>query len=72
MRRPAQAASTAVEEIGSSGVDGGGGDRRSREQQSRESGGDLDSFGMKSKMIRGGLLFIGSKIAATVLNQNHC
>jgi hypothetical protein len=33
-----------------------------------ESGGDLDSFRIKSKMTRGGLLFIGSKISAAVLN----
>jgi hypothetical protein len=26
------------------------------------SGGDLETFGMKSEMTRGGLLFIGSKI----------
>jgi hypothetical protein len=33
-----------------------------------ESGGDLESFGMKSKTTRGGLLFIGSKISAMILN----
>jgi hypothetical protein len=32
-----------------------------------ESGGNLECFGMKSKMTRGELLFIGSKISATVL-----
>jgi hypothetical protein len=32
-------ASMAVEETGMSGVDGGGGDRQSRERRSRESGG---------------------------------
>jgi hypothetical protein len=32
-----------------------------------ESSGDLESFGIKSKMTRGGLLFIGSKISAAVL-----
>jgi hypothetical protein len=32
-----------------------------------ESGGDLESFGMKSETARGGLLFIGSKISAAVL-----
>jgi hypothetical protein len=29
-----------------------------------ESGGDLESFGMKSEMTQGGLLFICSKISA--------
>jgi hypothetical protein len=33
-----------------------------------ESGGDLESFRMKSKTIRGMLLFIGSKLSAAVLN----
>jgi hypothetical protein len=37
-----------------------------------ESGGDLESFGMKSEMTWGGLLFIGSKISTAVLNQNRC
>jgi hypothetical protein len=32
-----------------------------------ESGRDLGSFGMKSEMMWGGLLFIGSKISAAVL-----
>jgi hypothetical protein len=32
-----------------------------------ESGGGLESFGMKSEMTRGGLLFVGSKISAAVL-----
>jgi hypothetical protein len=36
-----------------------------------ESGGNLESFGMKSKITQGGLLFIGSKISAMILNQNH-
>jgi hypothetical protein len=49
---------TAAKEIGSSDVNGDGG----------ESGVDLESFGMKSKMTRGGLLFIGSKILAMVFN----
>jgi hypothetical protein len=49
---------TVAEEISSSGVDSG----------RVESGVDLESFGMKSKMTRGGLLFIGSKISAAVLN----
>jgi hypothetical protein len=61
----------AEEEAGSSGIDGGG-DRWSREQRSRQSGGDLKSFGIKSKTTRGELLFIGSKISATILNQNCC
>jgi hypothetical protein len=52
---------TAVEEIGR--VESGG---------VKESSGDLESFGMKSKMARGRLLFIGSKISATVLNWNRC
>jgi hypothetical protein len=47
-----------AEETSSSGVDGSG----------VESGRDLESFGMKSKMTRGGLLFICSKILAAVLN----
>jgi hypothetical protein len=33
-----------------------------------ESGGYLESFGMKSETTWGGLLFIGSKISAAVLN----
>jgi hypothetical protein len=61
-----------VEETGSSGVDGGRGDRWSRERQSRESDGNLESFGMKSEMTRGRLLFIGWKISPSVLNQNRC
>jgi hypothetical protein len=32
------------------GVDGGEGDRRSREHRTRERDGDLESFGMKSEM----------------------
>jgi hypothetical protein len=32
-----------------------------------ESGGDLESFGMKNEMTRDKLLFIGSKLSATVL-----
>jgi hypothetical protein len=32
-----------------------------------ESGRDLESFGMKSETIQGGLLFISSKISAAVL-----
>jgi hypothetical protein len=45
------------------GVDGGKGDRRSR-----ECGGDLESFGMKNEMTRDELLFIGSKLSVAVLN----
>jgi hypothetical protein len=33
-----------------------------------ESDGDLESFGMKGEPIWGGVLFIGSKISAVVLN----
>jgi hypothetical protein len=33
-----------------------------------ESDGDLESFAMKSEMPRGGLLFVGSKLSAVVLN----
>jgi hypothetical protein len=33
-----------------------------------ESDRDLESFGMKSETTRGGLLFIGLKISAAVLN----
>jgi hypothetical protein len=33
-----------------------------------ESDGDLESFRMKSETTRGGLLFIGLKISAAVLN----
>jgi hypothetical protein len=33
-----------------------------------ESGGDLESFGMKSETTRGGLLFIGSKISVAIVN----
>jgi hypothetical protein len=33
-----------------------------------ESGGDLDSFRMKNETTQDGLLFICSKISATVLN----
>jgi hypothetical protein len=53
----------------SSGGGGGGGRRRSGGGlRSRErGGGDLESFGMKNKMTRSGLLFIGSKISITVL-----
>jgi hypothetical protein len=55
---------------------GGGGDRFERRidgggvenNEDLESGGDLDNFGMKSKTTWGGLLFIGLKISAAVLN----
>jgi hypothetical protein len=43
------------------GVDGSSGDRRSREQRG------LRDFWDEKRMTRGGLLFIGSKILATVL-----
>jgi hypothetical protein len=36
-----------------------------------ESVGDLESFTMKSEMSQGGLLFIGLKLLAEVLNYNH-
>jgi hypothetical protein len=36
-----------------------------------ESGEDLESFGMKSKMTRGELLYIVSNISAAVLVKNH-
>jgi hypothetical protein len=61
------------------GVDSGSGNRQSavltmavvtsrvESGKDLESGGDIESFGMKSKMTRGGLLFIGSKISAMVL-----
>jgi hypothetical protein len=61
------------------GIDGGGGDRESavstavavigrvRSGGDLESSRDLESFGMKSEMTRGGILFIGSKISAAVL-----
>jgi hypothetical protein len=48
----------AVEETGSSSVDGGG----------VESGSDLESFAMKSETPWDGLLFIVSKLSAAVLN----
>jgi hypothetical protein len=53
-----------------SGVDGGRGDRRSRERWSREreSGGDLEYFGMKREITWDGLIFIGSKISEAILN----
>jgi hypothetical protein len=44
------------------GVDNNGGDWWSRERRG------LREFGMKSEMTWGGLLFIGSKISAVVLN----
>jgi hypothetical protein len=48
-----------VEETSLNGVDG---DRV-------ESSGDLESFGMKSEMARGGLLFIDSKILAQFVTR---
>jgi hypothetical protein len=73
-RRPARAASTAMEETDMSDVDNDKGDRRSRERHSRvrESGGDLESFRMKNETTRNMLIFICSKISETVLNQNYC
>jgi hypothetical protein len=47
-----------AKETGSSGIDSDG----------VESSRDLESFGMKSEMTRGGLLFIGSKILTVDLN----
>jgi hypothetical protein len=67
-RGPVRAASTVVEEIGMSGVDGG----VESDGVERESSGDLESFRMKREMTRGGLIFIGSKISKAVLNQNCC
>jgi hypothetical protein len=68
-------AAVVVEEAGDGGA--GGGWRRRRWWRRRrpapvatdrvESDGDLESFGMKSEMTRGGLLFIGSKISPVVL-----
>jgi hypothetical protein len=52
-RRPARAASTAVEET--DGV---------------ERDGDLESFAMKSKIPRDGLLFIGSKLSEAIVVKN--
>jgi hypothetical protein len=40
---------------------------RVESDENLESGGDLESFWMNSKMTRGGLLFIGSEISAAVL-----
>jgi hypothetical protein len=37
-----------------------------------ESGGDLESFTIKREMSWDGLLFIGSKLSAVVLNYNRC
>jgi predicted small integral membrane protein len=36
-----------------------------------ESGGELKSFVMKIETTRGGLLFIGSKLSAVVLNYTR-
>jgi hypothetical protein len=41
-------------------------------ERERESGGDLESFGIKNEMTWGGLIFISSKISEVVLNQNRC
>jgi hypothetical protein len=56
----------AAEEIGSSGIDDGGGDRWSTERQSRERWGLRECWD-ESEMTRSGLLFIGSKISVAVL-----
>jgi hypothetical protein len=53
----------AGEEVGSSGIDDGGGDRQSRE---RAHDGDLESE-IKSETIRDGLLFICSKLLEAIL-----
>jgi hypothetical protein len=37
-----------------------------------ESGGDLESFAMKNETPLDGLLFIGSKLSAAVLNYIRC
>jgi hypothetical protein len=53
-----------AEETGSSGVDGGGGDRRSRERRGLREFWDAK----QNDTGRGGLLFIGSTISAAVFN----
>jgi hypothetical protein len=66
MRRSACARGrVVVEEIDSSSVDGDVGDQWSK------SGEDLESFVMKNEMSQDGLLFIGSKLSASVLNYNR-
>jgi hypothetical protein len=83
LRKPYLSVATVVEEetdIDSNGGTGGG-QRRQRRWHMRwptstvavvtggvESGRDLESFRMKSKMTRGGQLFIGSKISEVILN----
>jgi hypothetical protein len=57
----------AVEETGSSSINDNGGDQKSRERKSREQR-ELREFWNESERTRGGLLFIGSKISAIVLN----
>jgi hypothetical protein len=57
----------ATEETGSSGIDGDGGDQRSRELQSRERQ-RLREFEDESETIQDELLFICSKISAVTLN----
>jgi hypothetical protein len=57
----------AAEEIGSSGIDDGGGDRWSTERQSREWWG-IREFWDESERTQSGLLFIGLKLLAVVLN----
>jgi hypothetical protein len=56
-----------TEETGSSGIDGDGGDRRSRELQSSERQ-RLREFEDESETIQDELLFICSKISAVTLN----
>jgi hypothetical protein len=56
-----------VEETSLSSIDDGGGDWWSREQRSREQRG-LRELWDQSERTQDGLLFIGSKISAMVLN----
>jgi hypothetical protein len=61
-------------------AEGGGGRHKSGDRGDRleqridgggvESGGDLGCFGMKSETTRDGILFIGSKILAVILNRS--
>jgi hypothetical protein len=54
----------AEDKTNSSGIDGGGVESGG----DLESDGDLESFGVKRETTWDGLLFIGSKISAVVLN----
>jgi hypothetical protein len=45
--------------------------RRRRRSGGVESGGDLEGFVIKRKMLWGMLLFIASKQSAVILNYNH-